>query len=474
MRLNRSGAGNPSVPGADGSADRGNRDQMTVKPTERIRPSRSSAPTLDIVSCGPRLGGRESHLSLATAAVSKHLRVASSVIDGIAFGLAGASTPPHLLRLLVSTVLATDERSPICIVLPSVERVASVIAILSALECLSFDLPESRETFLASLRPGQRVRLYPTGEVFEIGGVTDELLRLHFIDAKSRRSNATWSMPLDRCFRFKPTLRCLPLGTAAARFGKLPPNDLEAIVGSQLFGNSGLIRTRILLVGPRAEFDRTLHNLTIRPRGGFAPAGKLAEVFPFGTVDADGVPIVIEPPGSGGQPMVAIARDLLDLEQSCLGDGVAPGSRAVLTDKIDLVLRDLSLAGRIGERQRLVAFADARNRAELGPLRKQGWSLWEISPRDIIEPDDHPTRIGSRGIDRSLRGAGPASSHAAPPICGRLMTPLPVLGNISRMKQSSTRPGLRTFSTPLAACFFHHPAGSLRPSGTPATLSAPG
>jgi hypothetical protein len=307
-------------------------------------------------------------------------------------------------------VLATDERAPICIVLPSVERVASVISILAALECLSFDLPKNREAFLTSLRPGQRVRLYPTGEVFEVGGVTHactgmRMLTLHLPDAGSRRSHATWSVPAERALRFEPTLRRLPFGTAAVRFGKLPWNDLEAIIGAQLFGNSGLVRTRILLVGTRAEFDRTLHDLAIRPRAGFADAGRLAELFLFGTVDAEGIPIVVEPPGSSGQPMVAIARDLLDLEQSCLAEGVALGSRAVLTDKIDVVLRDLSLAGRIGERQRLIALADARRRADLEPLRKQGWMIWEISPTDIVGRDERPARIGSRGIDQSRRGA---------------------------------------------------------------------
>jgi hypothetical protein len=358
----------------------------------------------------PHLGEQRSDLPVAAVEVSQRLHVPISVIDSIAFGPDGASAPPHLLRLLVSTVLATDERSPICIVLPSVERVASVVSILAALECLSFDLPENREAFLSGLRPGQRVRLYPTGDVFQIGGITDgsvgmRMLRLHLTDAQSRRSHAAWLVPADHAFRFEPTLRRLPLGTASTRFGKLPSNDLDAIVGSQLFGNSGLIRTRMLLAGTRAEFDRTLHDLAIRPHNGFAAAGKLADVFPFGTLDAEGLPIVIHPPESSGQPMVAIARDLLDLEQSCLGEGVAPGSRVVLTDKIDLVLRDLSLAGRIGERQRLIAFVDARNRAELEPLRKQGWTIWEISPRDIVGLDDRPARIGSRGIDRSRRGA---------------------------------------------------------------------
>src|SRR3974377_1051200 len=98
------------------------------------------------------------------------LRVPLSVMDRIVFGPNdGPSVAPHLLRLLVSTVLGTEERSPICIVLPSVDRVASVVAILAALECLSFDLPETRRKFLLSLRPGQRVRLYPTGEGFAIG-----------------------------------------------------------------------------------------------------------------------------------------------------------------------------------------------------------------------------------------------------------------------------------------------------------------
>jgi hypothetical protein len=279
----------------------------------------------------------------SSAAASSDLHVPVSVIDRIAFGPDSEWAAPHLLRLLVSTVLATEEAAPICIVLPCVEQVASVVAIAAALECLSFDLPENRKKFLASLTAGQRVRLYPTGEVFEIGGITDGMLRLHLADAKSRRSNASWLMPLERAFRFEPTLRRIPLGTARAPFGKLPPNDLEAIVGSQLFGNSGLILTRIMVAGPRSEFDRALHDLMMRPREGLAPAGRLAEVFPFGAVDADGDPIVVHPPGSAGQPMVAVARDLLDLQNSCLSERVAPHSRAVLTDKIDLVLRDLSL-----------------------------------------------------------------------------------------------------------------------------------
>src|SRR5581483_3534925 len=157
------------------------------------------------------------------AAAPSNLHVPVSVMDRIAFGPDGELAAPHLLRLLVSTVLATEERAPICLVLPSVERVASVVAIVAALECLAFDLPETRKKFLASLQAGQRVRLYPTGEVFEIGGVTDGMLRLHLADAKSRRSNASWLMPLERAFRFEPTLRRIPLGTARAPFGSLPP-----------------------------------------------------------------------------------------------------------------------------------------------------------------------------------------------------------------------------------------------------------
>jgi hypothetical protein len=166
------------------------------------------------------------------------------VIDSIAFGPDGASAPPHLLRLLVSTVLATDERSPICIVLPSVERVASVISILAALECLSFDLPANREAFLSDLRPGQRVRLYPTGDVFEIGGVTDgsagmRMLRLHPPDLKQADEEmdrtqldtaynntaavpecdaivAGWAAPSARVRRERPGIWTLPTASARA------------------------------------------------------------------------------------------------------------------------------------------------------------------------------------------------------------------------------------------------------------------
>jgi hypothetical protein len=130
--------------------------------------------TEGVTAAEPHHAEQRRDFPLAAVDVSHRLRVPISVIDSIAFGPDGASSPPHLLRLLVSTVLATDERSPICIVLPSVERVASVVSILAALECLAFDLPECRKAFLSGLSPGQRVRLYPTGEVFQIGGVTQE------------------------------------------------------------------------------------------------------------------------------------------------------------------------------------------------------------------------------------------------------------------------------------------------------------
>lgn len=313
---------------------------------------------------------------------------------------------PHLLKMLLSTVLATNVRAPICIVLPSAERVPETVAILAALECLAADLHETRAAFIEGLVAGTKVRLYPGGEVFEIAAVLpDKSLRLLMMDKGTYASNGTRFATGEHAFWFEPTTRHLPLGTQFTKFAKAPPNGLDLIVGSQVFGNSGLVRTRVLMAGARAEFERTLEALPIISRE-TANVVPVRNVFQFGGVDDGGEPYVVEPSGSAGHPMVAIERDMLDLERACLAPRVEAGSRVVITDRIDMLMRDLDLAGRIAERQRLVVFAEARRRSEVEPLAARGWTVWEPAAHEILGPVGTNTgRIGCEGIDASVRGA---------------------------------------------------------------------
>jgi hypothetical protein len=61
------------------------------------------------------------------------------------------------------------------------------------------------------------------------------------------------------------------------------------------------------------------------------------------------------------------------------------------------------------ERQRLIVFADGRHRADALSLRKNGWTVWEPQPWELVCQDDsmtqEPTKTGLIGLDRTQYGA---------------------------------------------------------------------
>jgi hypothetical protein len=366
---------------ADLAARLRNSSRPTCSPTKPL----VASPTVSDTSCPPRL------------------RVSFSAVDRIAFEHETRVPCPHLVALLASIALQTRESAPICVVLPSTIGVASLVAIVSALECFASDLPAAKVQYLEMLKTGLRVRIYPSGDVFEVGDppIVQEGMRLRLTDKKNYATNGTRFVPVERIFWFEPTTRRHPLGTAAT-FRAPPVNDLDAIVGEQSFGNSGLVRSRVLPAGTRAaEFEKILHAIHLVARDGVTHSTSLADVFPFGGADENGRPYVTNPSGAAGQPMVAIGRDLLDLRAACLAPEVEPGSRVLLSDKPEVVLRDLDLAGRIAERQRLLLFASGRSRTEVTQLRKAGWIVWEPTPRELLGLNGPIRETACPGIDQS-------------------------------------------------------------------------
>jgi len=168
---------------------------------------------------------------------------------------------------------------------------------------------------------------------------------------------------------------------------------------------------RVVLVGSRAEFERVLNDSVLtsaEPIHGSVPNCPLAESFAWGSFDENGHPFVLAPDGSAGSPLVGVARDLSQLDLACLRPQVQAGSQIVLTDRLDQVLENLDLANRIGERQRLVLFADASRRTEVMTLRKHGWKVWEPRPWEIVPnafAAEEPARTRVTGIDTTLRSA---------------------------------------------------------------------
>ena len=342
-------------------------------------------------------------------------RIEPKLLDDISvLGDSGRLEIPHIVRLLVSTLLQSNETAPVCILLPSTEYVAQFTAILAALECLASDFPASREEFIDRfMKQGTKVRALPEGNVFVVGdrcvmsGIDG--IFLHYTDKQTSSTHGRHLVALAQLFRYEPTTRKLPVSRSSVKLSKPKLSRVDELAGSAAFGNSMLYRTRVVLVGARAQFERAVDLVVLAggKAGDLKPAS-LSASFAWGTFDDAGKPIVISPSGSGGNPLVAISRDFIDLEIPSLGKDVELRSQLVITDRLDLVLRSMGLANRIGARQRLLLVTEARKRTEIDPLLQHGWKVWEPQPWELLKPvkiDARPVNIGVPGVDRIQRSS---------------------------------------------------------------------
>lgn len=342
------------------------------------------------------------------------LRVAPRRLEDFRLSVDGQRTAlPHVARLVVTTALNTGYADPICLILPSVDRVAQFTAIAAALECLGMDFEDGRARFIDRyFTAGARVRSLPEGYVFSVGSRSTvhntEGIYLAYADKETQIGDGRRLVPSNQLFWYEPTQRQLPKSNPTVKSKAPPLTKVDELSGVSSCGNSGLYRNRVILVGARAEFDRVLEGLEIESaqvenRKGW---GRLADTFAWGTFDESGKPIALSPEGAGGSPLVAVARDLFELERASLAASVEPGSQIVLTDRLDMVLKNVELANRVGERQRLVLLVDARRRADALELRRHGWKVWEPTASELADDEDEAGfRTGIPGIDRTRHSA---------------------------------------------------------------------
>jgi hypothetical protein len=371
-------------------------------------------PTAAVAVSGHKSAAEISSHGEAKRAAGK-LRISPTILDRCALGSAGVPIP-HLVNVLVSTALQTRSTGPICILLPSTENVTQLVAILSSIQCLASDYPENQKSFTNRyLRPGSSVRILPEGNVFVVGEKTSlrgiDGVYMGYTDKETLDGDGKRLVPEDQLLRYEPTIRQLPKSRSSIKFGPARSTAIDEIADVKAFGNCGLYKNRVVLVGSRAEFERMLGRTTLAPVTHREPSGQkstLSDDFAWGTFDENGRPFVLSPEGSAGCPLVAIARNLSELENASLDPSVEAGSQIILTDRLDLVLNNLDLAGRLGERQRLVVFADARRRSDAVQLRRHGWKVWEPRPWELLPAGRtfaEPAKTEVLGIDRSLHSA---------------------------------------------------------------------
>ncbi len=324
----------------------------------------------------------------------------------------GAGEPvrlPHLAPLLAAIALRLKPRKPACIVLPSTENLAELIAVLVALHTLASDAADlTKQASDLIFVPGTRVRTLVGGYVFKVVSKAFEAgasgVWLQSAGKKSHESQAKIFFKNSAAVLFERTLSRRPIGTSS-RVEKPPMTGLDLMTGATTFGNTCLMRNHVVLLSTRAGFERFLEqtDLSTPLSRAAAPNGTFAEQMCWGFVQEDGHVVVTNPDGALGEPLVAVNREPYDLRKLLAQENI--GRRTIVTSDLNAVLRNPGLFEEFAERHSLLALVESRRREDVMPLQQKGWTVWEPAPWDIL-PDETPSpRTGLRGLDASVRAS---------------------------------------------------------------------
>lgn len=286
--------------------------------------------------------------------------------------------PPSLGLFLA--LCESDIREPCCVVVPEGRGMAALVAVLASLVRFRQEYPALvREYARAGIRVGQRVRVLPSDYIFTYEGVWPnypDQFRLGEINASNFRS-----LPVNQVLRLEPTERVQPKGYLDTDLGKFEPAPVDLLLGLQSGGNAGIIRNRVLCMMHRSEFKRALDPVILLPRTA-ERFQLLMKFFPWGSVNAAGQIRNADRFQTQGQPLVAVSGTPEDHALAC--SLAEPGSKIVIVDGPQRLVRSPQAYDRITESQKLLIIASERDLNEARELAKRGCHLWRINPDELL------------------------------------------------------------------------------------------
>ncbi len=326
------------------------------------------------------------------------------IIDRVAADGSKSTAPlPFALRMLVAAAVNPALDAPACIILPDVEGVAEVVAALAALVALKEDWPKLEDTFFQDvLRPGIRLRSLKDGKVIAFCGIRDGLAQLHYVDAEGSKTNASLFVQKNVMLGLEPTQRKRPIFKSGEKPEAPLLTPFDAAARTRTFGNTGMIRNRVILLGQRQRFEEALKEAALilarDPKGRRVRAfGK----FVWGYIDEARRAVVTHPSGAMGEPLVAVTQDALLLNGA---DTKANGrQRILISNRFELVRRNLEIVQRFAECNRVLVLAPAERREEARKLRESGWFVWEPRGWELHVGDRGYPLHGLPGLSQSLR-----------------------------------------------------------------------
>lgn len=296
-------------------------------------------------------------------------------------GRFGEETPQESIPCFFGLLLAAALRpgkGPCCFVLDKTPGTTPVAAILTALVGLRNNLPGLVKNYVNTLSRGQRVKVLPSGFVYEYEGPWMDFpgqFRLKFLGKDAWRN-----FSMEDVLRLEPTDHVRPRGDG----GDLSASEsdpLDNLLDYRIFGNSSIIQNTVLVYMPRSRFWRVAESIALG-QGSHQPLPQLSSFLPWGFIGRDGT---LKPSNQHqvvGEPLVASTVVAEDLAMACLA--AEPATKVVFVDGANGLGRNLQAFDDIAERQRVLILASPDDNVEIDLLRERGCPIWYMSGAEVL------------------------------------------------------------------------------------------
>jgi hypothetical protein len=314
------------------------------------------------------------------------------IIQELLFTRSRSDQPERLPPLIGLTTAITDPEitSDVCLVLPSRENVAAFTAVLAALSAAKEHFPELHQRYIEEgFQIGERVRVHPTGHVFEFGGFFvhegNRFFRLQIIKDKS---NSSRSFPIRDAVLLEKTSGLTPKGTGNTRLGSYIPSPIDEIIQIQSGGNDALLANEIMLVCTQREFVNFIESVSVCHRDSPEKRFLLKDVISWGVVNPKGEIEFRNSSASYGAPLIAVASRTEYIASACRNH--KSSSPRVLIDGA-VRIKDLQSFDDIVDFSKLVVIADHSSLDQFQSLSDRGCTVWKLPDgvEEIRASKDH-------------------------------------------------------------------------------------
>ncbi|MBS1955201.1 MAG: hypothetical protein JST89_13525 [Cyanobacteria bacterium SZAS-4] len=301
------------------------------------------------------------------------------ILDSLKLEVAGghaASFPSYFGFMLECAT--SNNRDPICFVLPHRKNIAGVLTILYAISEIQNRFPEWVVNYANQIPVGTHVAVLPGREVFEYGGVWKEWPGQFQLKVLGSRKSCR-SFPIREVLRLEKTEKSRPKGALDKAF---PENTFEVPIDQLLkinsFGNRSVFECTTLLYGDQQDFCSLLNALVLLRE---SIRVNLADIFTVGFFNSNSE-ILVE--GAGSEicsPMVGVSNRPLHISRRARE--IVNFTQLFVVDGADRLAKNMQTFDQVASRQKLIVVASAAEYDTIKQLNANGCIVWELTTQEL-------------------------------------------------------------------------------------------